>query len=266
MNKLPEAVFLQTINRCNARCVICPYKDTYVHAPTEVMPLELYEKILRELTPAYEGHIGLYLHCEPLLDSRLPELITLAKERCPMSSVAISTNASLLDEENTGKICNSPLDSITFNINGGTRETYEKMMPPLKWDTAIGNIEYFLKQFKNRKDINFIKTNDNFQESELLKAIFPDVTVVDQYWAVNRGGSVAINKPQDAKNRFKSTVKKCKQLSANLSITSDGSLLLCCNCWAKEVVLGNAHDSNIMDLWNHSPLKHHNHPVCKKCC
>ena len=266
MKKIPEAVFLQTMNKCNARCVICPYKDTYVHSPMEFMTIELFKKILSELTPDYGGHIGLYLHFEPLLDSRLPALITLAKEMCPKSCVAISTNAALFNEENMDRICNSPLDSITFNINGGTKETYEKMMPPLKWDTTIGNIKKFLKKYKNEKDINFIKTNENFNESELLKDIFPDVQVVDQYWAVNRGGSVTINKPADVKNRFKYNLKKCKQLSTNLSITCDGSILLCCNCWGKEVVFGNAHDVSILDVWNHSLLKHYNHTVCNKCC
>lgn len=265
MRKIPEAVFLQTINRCNSRCVICPYKNTYMHSPMELMSIELFKKILSDLTPDYSGHIGLYLHYEPLLDSRLPGLITIAKEMCPMSCVAISTNAALLNEENVDRLCNAPLDLITFNVNGGTKETYEKMMPPLKWDAIINNIKNFLKKYKNRKDINFIKTNDNFNESELLKEIFPDVKIVDQYWAVNRGGSVKINKPTDVKNRFKSSFKKCSQLSTNLSITCDGSILLCCNCWKKEVVFGNANNSNIIDVWNNSPLKHYNHTVCKKC-
>ena len=265
MKKIPEAVFLQTMNKCNSCCVICPYKDTYMHSPKEFMSIELFKKVLRELTPDYGGHIGLYLHYEPLLDSRLPGLITLAKEMCPMSCVAISTNAALLNEENIDRLCDSPLDSITFNVNGGTKETYEKMMPPLKWDTMISNIKNFLKKYHHGKDINFIKTNDNFTESELLKEIFPDVKIVDQYWAVNRGGSVKINKPADVKNRFKSSIKKCKQLSTNLSITCDGSILLCCNCWGKEVVFGNANNVNIIDVWNNSPLKHYDHTVCKKC-
>jgi MoaA/NifB/PqqE/SkfB family radical SAM enzyme len=265
MKKIPEAVYIQTINRCNARCVICPYKDTYLFAPTEIMPLDLYQKILRELTPEYGGYIGLYLHCEPLMDNRLPELIALAKGMCPQSHVSISTNASLLNEENIEKICHSPLDSITFNINGGTKETYERMMPPLKWDATIRNIKNFLKHYKGEKEINYIKTNANAHESEYLKEIFSHVTVIDQYWAVNRGGSVTIDKPADAKNRFKSSLKKCKQLSTNVSITSDGSILLCCNCWQKEVILGNAHHSNIIDAWNDKRIKHHGHPVCVMC-
>ena len=265
MKKVPEALFLQTMNRCNARCVICPYQDTYGHSLMEFMPIELIEKILSDLTPDYAGHIGLYLHYEPLMDHRLAEIIALAKKRCPLSCVAISTNAALLNEENIDRLCNSPLDHVTFNVNGGTKATYEKMMPPLKWETTIGNIKRFLGKYKNKGDINFIKTFDNCDESEELKRLFPDVTVIDRYWAVNRGGSVTIDKPADAKNRFKSSVKKCKQLSANLSVTCDGSILLCCNCWNKEVVLGNAHQANIIDSWSSSPLKHHRHEVCEKC-
>ena len=77
MKKVPEALFLQTMNRCNARCLICPYKDTYGLSPTEYMPMELIEKILADLTPDYTGHIGLYLHYEPLMDHRLANIIAL---------------------------------------------------------------------------------------------------------------------------------------------------------------------------------------------
>jgi len=265
MNELPKAIFLQTINRCNSRCVICPYKDTYKNLELEVMSLPLYERILDELTPLFKGHLGLYLHYEPLIDTRLPELIRIAKEYCPKSCVAISTNASLLDEYKAERLLDSPLDLITFNINGGKKETYEKMMPPLKWDVSINNIKNFLKKYKKKKYINFIKSNSNANEDKLLRDIFPDVQIKSQYWAINRGGSVEINKPKNTKNRFRSKVKKCIQPDINLNVLCNGDVLLCCNCWKKEVVLGNAKEDNIINIWNNNSLKHLNHDICRMC-
>ncbi len=264
-NKLPKAVFLQIINRCNSKCLMCPYKDTYAKQPKKQMALGLFKKILNDLTPEYRGQIGLYLHCEPFLDSRLFELITMAKKLCPESNVQISTNASSLGSVIARELCKTPVDTIIFNVNGGTKETYEKLMPPLVWDETIHNIKYFLKIFKKRVYINFVKTEANQSESNLLKNIFPDVKIVDEYWAVNRGGSIDIKKPAKAKTKFNEEEKKCFQLTTNMNILTDGDVILCCNCWDREVVLGSAYNENILEIWGNNYLSHYEHEVCKKC-
>jgi len=264
-NKFPKAVFLQITNRCNSRCLICPYKDTYAKEIEQIMPLELFQKILEDLTPEYTGQIGMYLHCEPLFDKRLSHLITIAKALCPKCEIHLSTNAGLLTREKADELCNVPIDTMVFNINGGTKETYEKAMYPLKWDITIPNVKYFLEKYKKRSYINFVKTIENQNESKELKKIFPDVTIVDEYWAVNRGGSVEINKPADSKTKFEFEKKACFQLTTNMNILCDGSMLLCCNCWKKEVILGNANNKNILELWGDNSLSHHNYPICKKC-
>ena len=263
--KMPLAVFLQITNRCNSQCLICPYKDTYKKLPAELMSIDLFKKIMTDLTLDYKGEIGLYLHCEPLLDRRLPELITLARKLCPKAFISISTNASLLTGDNADKLCNTPIDLVVFNINGGVKRTYEKLMFPLKWGVSIDNIKNFLKKYKKRSYINFIKVTENADETKLLEKIFPKETIRKEFWAVNRGGSVVVNKPLDAKNRFKEKANICSQLSINMNIICDGSMLLCCNCWNKEVIMGNANNENILEIWNNSSERHYNHSICKKC-
>jgi MoaA/NifB/PqqE/SkfB family radical SAM enzyme len=261
----PKGVFIQTINRCNAQCVICPYKDTQKNLPQETMSLELFQKILTDLGPNYSGQIGLYLQYEPFMDERFFDFVKLIRNFCSNAKIVISTNALLLNKTNVDKLCITPVDTVVLNINGGTKETYERMMYPLKWDTMVSNVNYFISKYNHGRYINFIKTSDNCNEVNDLQKTFPNIDILSNFWATNRAGSVQINKPTGSRTRFKNGNSSCLQLETNMSIACNGDLLLCCNCWQKEVVLGNAYDGNIVDIWNNSPKKHYNHEICRKC-
>ncbi len=251
-----KAVFLQLVNRCNARCVSCPYESTHALQPGQRMLSGLYNKILDDLTPSYSGQIGLYLQHEPLVEDRLSLCITLAKHKCPQSSIVIATNGSLMTEERTHELINTPLDVVYFNISAGTKETYEKLMTPLKWEQTITNVKYFIKKFKGKVIINFVKTEANVKEVPVLKTLFPEVNVHALYWATSRLGSVDI--PRIGVSKF----KVCDFV--NLPILCDGTILLCCNCWKREVVVGNAYTDNILEIWQ-DELMQPNHAVCKQC-
>jgi len=48
----PWAVQVQTIDRCNASCIMCPYPSFEKHGPPNSMEDSLYKKILNELKKA----------------------------------------------------------------------------------------------------------------------------------------------------------------------------------------------------------------------
>lgn len=236
---------------------MCPYKDTYINEPPQTMERELFVKVLDDLTPNYTGQIGLYLQHEPLLDVRLPHLISLAKKKCPKCYVALATNGHLLTPAHTRRLIARPLDVMHIHISAGNPKTYEKVMSPLKWSRTIANARYFIKHFKGEVSINYVKTPANVDGIAKLERIFPTVPVLSTYWACNRGGSLDF--PRAGKSRF----HNCKEL-INLPILQDGTILLCCNCWKREVVLGNAYRDNVLKVWN-SPHWKPTYDVCKGC-
>jgi len=267
MSKL-VSVFIQTNTFCNARCLICPYKDTYAKnkVPNGMMSLELYKKILSDLTKDYNGEIGLYFQYEPLMDKRLPQLFKLAKKYCPKSRTSISTNCSLLNDEWAKALteCDS-LDYVYFNVLGGTKETYEKAMPPLKWELTIKNLNNFANQFNGNMYINFMKTNDNKDEIDSLrKVINKKVSIIEEYWASNRGGTIEINKPENVKTRYEKNENSCIPLDKRIYIHFDGIVPLCCQCWKREVIIGDINKENIYDIFN-SDKKHTNYKICETC-
>jgi MoaA/NifB/PqqE/SkfB family radical SAM enzyme len=181
----------------------------------------------------------------------------LAKKKCPESSVVIATNAHLLTPTLTRELVARPVDIIYLHISAGTPTTYEKIMYPLKWSRTIANAQRLIKQFKGKVVINFVKTLDNMGEVAWLRKIFPSVSIITRYWACNRGGRLDL--PKMGKSRFHS----CDEL-VNLPILQDGTILLCCNCWGRDVVLGNAYRDNILKVWQTNYMKP-KYDICKDC-
>ena len=157
------------------------------------------------------------------------------------------------------------LDYVYFNILGGTKKTFEMMMPPLKWERVIANLNNFAEQFKGKMFINFMKTNENKDEIELLrKVVNKKVAIIAEYWASSRGGTIDIDKPSNSKTRYSREVDTCIPLRRRIYIHFDGVVPLCCQCWKRDVVVGDVSKENIYDIFN-SKKKHTGYDICKSC-
>jgi len=259
-----KSVYIQTNTLCNSRCIICPYKDTYAGKRVGRMSYDLAIKIFKDLGEDYEGEIGFYFQYEPLMDSRLPEFLKLARWECPKSRITISTNAQLLVKNWQKQLIDSPLDCVYFNVLGGTKKTYEKIMHPLNWETTIKNINEFAKKFKGSMFINYIKIKENKKEIGALMKVLPNnIGFITEYWASDRNKRIKINKPKGAKTRFV-TDHNCNVIGKGLYIYYDGKVPLCCEIWDREVIIGDVKKQNLYNIFN-SPKKHTRYDVCKEC-
>lgn len=129
----PVVLQVQTINRCNGRCGMCPYPYTVHLQPREVMDDALYTKIVTECV-AEDDFCELIpmLQNEPLLDSKLEERIAEFKRRAkPHQSVEIVTNGTALTPSRFEKLVQSGLDTITISLSAFTQATYEKLIEGL---------------------------------------------------------------------------------------------------------------------------------------
>ncbi len=97
----PLTVQVQTIDRCNASCIMCPYSSLEKTGPPNIMEEDLYARILNEL----EGvrtlrSFTLMLQNEPLLDTRIAERVRDAQKTFTHNVlVNIVTNGALLTGE-----------------------------------------------------------------------------------------------------------------------------------------------------------------------
>ena len=83
---------------------------------------------------------------EPLLHSRIPDFIRLAKES-GILEVIINTNATNLTMKMSEKLIDAGLDLMIYSFDGGTKETYESMRPGRFKKNSFESVYQNIKNF-----------------------------------------------------------------------------------------------------------------------
>ena len=106
IKKFPEAIVLESVSACNARCIYCAQYELRKNLQAGKMSDNLFQKIADECAN-YEGILkrcSFAFDNEPLLDKKLLEKVSYFKEKCPFAVTNITTNGILLEKEIIKKI------------------------------------------------------------------------------------------------------------------------------------------------------------------
>ena len=169
----PEHLQFDTQNTCNLNCEYCNVKINGCYKlPRGVMPTETYEAVLR-----YYGHnLGLwcvapFMNGEPLLDPRLPSLVSKAKE-ITGAPCAIDTNGTVT--RNRQFLLHPNLTNVRFTISAATPETYLKVHGKDLFNEAVNNFRWFNKNKHPNQTawLHFITTENNVHETEAWLNLF----------------------------------------------------------------------------------------------
>ena len=269
----PLSVDIETAAICDLACPHCSRE--YIITPDKIMNMDLYKKIIKEVSDQNIPSIKLNWRGEPLLNPKISELISYAKEN-GILEVSINTNAVSLNEQKAKELIESGLDLIIFSFDGGTKSTYEKLRPGRfktnKFENVYNNIKnfYLLKKRMNAKfpisKIQMILTKDTREEVDNFFSSFEDIVddvTVTQY--NERGGNISDltlqqknklekylpenNLPKDTPYlvNFEGDIyvsrkrKPCEQLFQRLMITYDGRVGMCCHDWGAQHGIGFIH-------------------------
>jgi MoaA/NifB/PqqE/SkfB family radical SAM enzyme len=133
-------VFMDQNNLCNLRCRMCAFSDPRVaDLAKQQMPIELFEKIAREVFP-HASYLTLSCLTEPLMSKDFPRRLDVLK-RHPVPFAEMITNGQLLNERVIRKIIEVPLTRIGVSIDGGTAETYEHIRRRASFSRLIERLE-----------------------------------------------------------------------------------------------------------------------------
>jgi len=265
---LPEVVYLETTNNCNATCFSCPRLK--MDRPIGVMNWNLFEKIVGDLKKLKRLYFTMHLDGEPLLDPLLFERIEYIKKNLVGSKVHFNTNTSLLSEEIIKKILNSNLDSITFSIDGTTKETYEHIKTGMNFEQNIKNVENFFrikKELKKTKPLTILQmvVNDkNKHQIEDFKRMWQDRA--DKIYIKAMLNFLVQGTSIKTKSLFKKQLRRCFQPITNLVIYWDGQLGLCCWDYNHLAKLGNANDNQLLETFNNSNYTQIRKTMLKMSC
>jgi radical SAM protein with 4Fe4S-binding SPASM domain len=215
---------------CNRTCVFCPRYDPKVYPNNNSeTSVELYEKILTELANlGWQGLLSFSGFGEPLLHTRLLDLVRLTKQYLPETTFEIVTNGDRLTLEMTHELFTSGLDCLKISLYDGPEQIpqFEEIQQTLNLTT-----EQFIIRHR------FLGPEDNYG---LILS--------------NRAGTVSFAnlplKPLDQSLR-----RQCFFPFYKIMIDYDGRVLLCSHDWIKKFSGGDLKTQTVAEVWTGKALQ-----------
>ncbi|WP_148570522.1 radical SAM protein [Aliarcobacter cryaerophilus] len=172
-NNIPDMLYVETTNICNANCIFCAYQ--YDKRPKTTMPFELLSKTVNE----YKLAGGKKINFSPFAGEIFVDKDILKKinyvHKVGFDLITTYTNALLFHKFKIEDILNSGLTRINISLAPPIKDSYIKIYRNKNYKQLMVNIETLLKTFHTQKEktikeisIEF-RSNISMQEIEELK-------------------------------------------------------------------------------------------------
>jgi radical SAM protein with 4Fe4S-binding SPASM domain len=269
----PAKVQIQTIDRCNAACIMCPYSSSVKTAAANPMDDALYLKILKDLR--HTGTVRdvlLMLQNEPLLDKKLPDRVRLVKELIGRHvHTGTVTNGAPLTPLAIDRLSASGIDYVSVSIDAIREGTFARIRHGLDYEHVVGNTLSLSKRLgSSRVSVRFLRQRENDGEEEAfaqywrrrgIRVVFMEPTnragLVQSYEKIKKHRPVLWKKLiYPLLNRC---VPACPLPFSRMSILSDGRVVLCCNDWGPHDIVGDLSQQTLREVWNSEKFNHYRH-------
>ena len=141
-------VKLDMVGRCQLRCIMCHFAHPQFQENPLTMGRELLEKVAAETFPRAHD-VVLSSSAEPLLAPDLPRALELCREY-EVPNFHFSTNAINLTAGIIHKVIDVGMPVITISVDGGTKETFESIRTPMKWEKLLSRFDR-LRELKRER-------------------------------------------------------------------------------------------------------------------
>lgn len=216
---------------CNRKCNFCPVSDSSIWTNRhEGISEKDYEKVLEDLQELnYSGVILWSTFSEPLLHKNVLKLAKITKSKLPNAKLHVVTNGDVIRKrlDFLKSLFDSGVDKLQVSLYDGKEQflEFEEIGKKLDLDPS---------RFELRRRYS---DGENF-----------GLTIS------NRAGSID-------SNSFRSSTEKsilhtdlplkspCTYFFYQVVIDYNGDVILCAHDWKKELILGNAFDTNLWVIW-----------------
>jgi len=257
VKEFPLQLDFQLNNRCNLRCIMCPWvepdnvPDWY--EPATEFPYEKFCEIVTDgVSSSCLQAINFEGLNEPLLKNDIATYISFARD-AGVLDLTMHTNALLLDKKMSKELIESGLTRLMVSLDAFTEETYCKIRRSNKFDVVMENVAEFLHLRTEANAnipllrISFVAQPANMAEADdfrMFWAKYADYVfmqdMVDMTQLVHpERYSMTINTPQF-----------CTQPFYRMSVKANGDVFPCC-CSLGHLYLseGNVIKNSIRELW-----------------
>ncbi|MDD5873056.1 MAG: radical SAM protein [Clostridia bacterium] len=276
MKEFPLNVIVEVGNHCNLNCTTCI--NDKLTRKKGFMDIFLYKKIIDEIADNnVYCRVWLDFYGEPLLVKyKLYYMIDYAKKK-GLKNININTNGTLINKEMAEMLLDSGIDFISIDVDGFSKEVYEKIRIGADRDVLYNNIEYLLKRKAERGlktpiiEVKAMEMDEN--RDELDKIV--------EYWRA-RGAWTTVRRliswgGQHEGITHEKTDERyaCGHAVGVCAITWDGDVVTCAMDADGRTVYGNINNQSIRKVWKERNekmvCKHLEHKwdelpeVCKHC-
>lgn len=271
----PGALLVETTSRCNLRCPMCP--RTGNDAPSVDMPDTILYPLLEDFAAMGGDHIYLYGLGEPLLDTRIFEII----RRCRDLKVGtvLSTNGTLMDAAARESLLDSGCEHLIVGIDGVTPETYAYYREGGIYHEVVENVRAlaaakFTRSSKLTLVVQLIRMARNMDEIEAFTKFWKNVPGVD----LVRIKDEDIGLPDHAIYAADGHLRKnpCHILwRGPMVVKHNGDVFPCYHMASHAEPVGNLRDQTLKSLWSsremhelrllHGQSRAHENPHCATC-
>jgi organic radical activating enzyme len=252
--RFPKYVYLEPVNACNARCIMCGID--FNRRPAQAMAAAVFNTLLQEIAAHHDEvrRVGLVLDGEPLLDAGLEEKIAAVK-RAGVREAFLSSNASLLTRARGAALIEAGLDRIYLTVDSLKKDVYEDIRRGLRFDDVYHHVRAFIEERNRRKPglvirVNMVLQAHNHTEGAACIAHWTPLLAEHDQVVVRAahgwGAALDIEPPaaRAAANRI-----PCIALWSTLGVHSNGAVHICCVDAAGTVHVGDAQTQSIAALW-----------------
>lgn len=256
---------IETTNRCNASCVMCPSQA--MSRPVGEMDFALLDKIAQELAgqPPLRRVI-LHVMGEPLLNLEFISMIKHLKRIAPDQPLEFSTNGSLLSQEAAQGIIEAGVEAVNFSLDAASAETYAQIRRGLNFAKVQANLTRFIEavaasgQNKPRVVVQLIKMDINRAEwdsfAEEWQARAGERPFIKLYLKEQWSWGGYLDSGQAAKERAEGGLAlPCDYPFDQLDVYWDGRVGFCCLDEDAELEVGHLRTESLAQIWRSPRLE-----------
>lgn len=286
----PFVVFVDPSSACNFRCTFCPTGDLKLMEDIGRyqgnLSLADFEKIIGDIEEFQDPIkvLRLYKDGEPLLNKKLPVMISMAKDSDRIEMIDTTTNGALLTKEKSEALIGAGIDLINISIDGLDAEQFqhfakvkidfEKFVENIRYlNTIKGSCKIIIKTTseiigKNREKEFYETFGDNCDKIfvENTSPCWPDFDVEDRM-------GIVISEGIYGNEIIEQTA--CPYLFYSISVNSDMKVSACFVDWSRELIIGDLRVKSLREVWDSQEMNAHryahlsgyrmSHKVCGKC-
>lgn len=243
----PFSVILETVNACNARCVMCPVSSTW--RVRKRMSDVLFDRLVAELA-AWPHRPMVQLHGvgEPLLFKPLPDRIRAL--RAAGLPVSFTSNGGLMSEDRAEAILDADPNLVQFSLESTRAEPFEQIRLGLRFETVVANIERFIairdrRRSPTRVSLMMVRAPETWNEVGRF---------IEQWQQRLQRREIIHLAPRhnfthDYSDRDASDAA-CTSPFQQINVTSDGLVTACCLDSEQKTVFGDLAEQSMHAIYN----------------